>query len=80
MFRADPTLARVDALSAAQPSVVTYYSDTSIANLRALTAAATFTQLFGPFTFSSVPDSIHIFWPFTLSKLRLHSFLLEKYA
>lgn len=90
MRRNDPTLSLVTTLEALltggnfndnQGSVPpTFVSDTTIPTLRATTAAATFTQLLGPFTFTSVPDAIYLFWPFANSRLRLHSVVLEKYA
>lgn len=90
MRRNDPTLPIINTLEAALfPSgfVVGSYngltglvSDTTIATLRATTAAAVFTTLITPFTFVNVPDAIYFFWPFANSRLRIHSYVLEKYA
>lgn len=84
MQRNDPTLSLVTSLSSVftgtSPWTGAYNSDTSISNIRTLTAAAAYTQVAGPFTFGSVPDSIYAYWPFQNSRLRIHSYVLEKYA
>lgn len=83
--RLDPTSNKIDSLE----SIVTnsqpdhgfpFITDTTLANLRALTAAATFTPVIGPFTFVNLPDAIYCFWPFLNSRLRIHSYTLEKYG
>lgn len=89
MRRNDPTLSLVTTLEAlitggfldnGGSGLPVFVSDTTVPTLRATTAAATFTQLLGPFTFTSAPDAIYLFWPFANSRLRLHSVVLEKYA
>ncbi len=85
MLRNDPTLNVVDALAVAVgggtiPWTGANYADTSVGNIRTLTAAATYQIVGGPFTFNPVPDALYVFWPFTLSRLRLHAYCLEKYG
>lgn len=87
MRRNDPTLAQITTAEVALTNAggtmnlpSGNVSDTSTGNLRALTAAAVFTQILGPFTFSSAPDAIYAYWPFNNSKLRIHNYVVEKYA
>jgi hypothetical protein len=91
MRRTDPTLSSVATLEVLQNIIggpidnqgagsPVFVSDTTVPTLRAITAAATFTQLLGPFTFTSVPDAIYAYVPFNNSRLRIHSYVLEKYA
>lgn len=91
MRRTDPTLSSVATLEALINSVggpidnqgiglPVFVSDTTVPTLRAITASATFTQLLGPFTFTSAPDALYCYWPFNNSRLRIHSYVLEKYA
>jgi hypothetical protein len=55
-------------------------TDTSIGTLRTVTAAAAFTPQIVPFTFSAIPDSLYAYYPFMNSRLRIHSYVLERYA
>lgn len=87
MRRNDPTLPVVNTLEAVVDAPSTslglgphWVSDTTIATLRSQTAAATFNTIISPFTFAAVPDAIYFFWPFNNSRLRIHSYVLEKYA
>lgn len=86
MTRNDPTVNIVNTLDALITPAghldngLTLLSDTSIANIRTLTQAATLTQILGPFTFSSAPDAIYVYWPFMNSRIRIHSYVLEKYG
>lgn len=86
MLRNDPTSNLVDLLECAEVAGVIglgpsgLQTDTSIANIRALTAAADFASVMGPFSFTSVPNAIFAYWPFVNSRLRIHSYVLEKYA
>lgn len=86
MTRNDPTLNKVDTLEAHTDggaildNGVPFATDTTVANLRALTAAAAFQAIIGPFAFNTVPDALFFYWPFNNSRLRIHDYVLEKYA
>jgi len=42
---------------------------------------AVFTEILsGPHTFSSVPDTFFAYWPFSNSRLRIHSLAIEKFS
>jgi hypothetical protein len=59
---------------------VLYHSATDIPTLRAIAAAGTFVIALSNFAFNLMPDSIYVYWPFMLSRLRVHSYVLEKYG
>lgn len=86
MLRNNPTSNLVDQLNVviqnagAPADYGTFLSDTSIGNLRSITAGATYTNFLGPFTFTTVPNAIFLYWPFVNSRLRIHSYVLERYA
>jgi hypothetical protein len=42
--------------------------------------SATWTGVLSPVTFTQIPDAIYFYWPFTNSRLRIHSVCLEKFA
>jgi hypothetical protein len=57
-----------------------YDSVCSIANIRSAFRSATFTNWNASATMNPVPDALFFYWPFSLSKLRIHAVCLEKFA
>jgi len=66
--------------STALDNGVPFETDTTVGNLRSITAAADFTDMFASnFDMGVAPNALYFFWPFTLSRLRIHDYVLEQY-